>query len=235
MVNGFQVDYFVLEPPNNINSRALTMRGSEFNYAPVLLILVSLLFFACSRSTDKNQPASDEMAVEAGRLIASESFEELSGHLGAALKEGGVSHAIEFCSVEAIPITQKLSNEFNVDIKRATHKPRNPENFANADEMKIIQVWQEQMESGEEISPVASKTNSHYQVYAPIRIGNQLCLQCHGDKGTDIQPENVELLQSLYNEDRATGFEMGDLRGLWSIRMPADSAEVAAIISMVNE
>lgn len=211
------------------------MRGSELNYISVFIFFIFLLISACSETADKNQEASDEMALEAGKLIAYESTEELSGHLGAALEEGGVSHAIEFCSVEAIPITQELSNEFDVDIKRATHKPRNPENFANADEMKVIQRWQEQMESGRDIRPVASKMNNHYQVYAPIRIGNQLCLQCHGDKGSDIQPDNVELLQSIYNEDQATGFEMGDLRGLWSIRMPADSAEVAAIINMVNE
>lgn len=211
------------------------MRGSELNYISVFIFFIFFLISACSETADKNQQASDEMAVEAGKLIAFESTEELGGHLGSALEKGGVSHAIDFCSVEAIPITQELSNEFNVDIKRATHKPRNPENFANADEMKVIQNWQNQMESGEEISPVASKINDHYQVYAPIRIGNQLCLQCHGDKGSDIQPDNVELLQSIYNEDQATGFEMGDLRGLWSIRMPADSAEVAAIINMVNE
>ncbi len=196
------------------------------------LISLFLIFAACSSDPI---PATDEMALEAGRLIASESFRELSGHLGEALGEGGVSYAIEFCSVEAIPITQRLSERFGVEIKRATHMPRNPDNAANEQEMEIIDTWINRLNSGDNISPVPlSGKDDYLRVYSPIVITNQLCLQCHGNTENDIDPENLELIRSIYQNDRAVNFEMGDLRGMWSIRMPADSVSVAAIIEMVK-
>ena len=39
----------------------------------------------------------------------------------------------------------------------------------------------------------------------------------------DITEENYEVIKALYTEDDATGHEMGDLRGVWSIKFERDS------------
>ncbi len=125
-------------------------------------ISVLLILFIHSCKQSGSTTTSDEMAVQAGRQIAAESFRELSGHLGTALEEGGVSHAIEFCSVEAIPITRQLSGRFGVEIKRATHKPRNPVNEATGKESEIISGWQKKMENRNEIKPEGNRLNICY-------------------------------------------------------------------------
>lgn len=56
---------------------------------------------------------------------------------------------------------------------------------------------------------------------APIVLGNPLCLQCHGTPGEDIDPETLASIQKFYPNDKATGFKLGDLRGLWRITFPA--------------
>jgi hypothetical protein len=54
----------------------------------------------------------------------------------------------------------------------------------------------------------------------PLRIVPP-CLTCHGDrKAMDV--ELVELLEELYPEDRAVGYENGDLRGAVSVRLTLD-------------
>jgi hypothetical protein len=50
-------------------------------------------------------------------------------------------------------------------------------------------------------------------------INNAQCLNCHGTPGKEVLPENHELIKGLYPQDRATGYSMDDLRGMWSIRL----------------
>jgi hypothetical protein len=47
-----------------------------------------------------------------------------------------------------------------------------------------------------------------------------MCLQCHG---TDVAPEVRELLEARYPEDRATGYEAGEFRGLIRVQAPGDA------------
>jgi hypothetical protein len=57
--------------------------------------------------------------------------------------------------------------------------------------------------------------------YAPIVIPMDTCLQCHGEPGRDITEANLALIRSLYPDDAATGFRLGQLRGLWKVTFPA--------------
>jgi hypothetical protein len=50
-------------------------------------------------------------------------------------------------------------------------------------------------------------------------IDNALCLNCHGKVGENVTQDTYQLIKDLYPGDSATGFEKGDLRGMWSIKM----------------
>ncbi|MDE0059891.1 MAG: DUF3365 domain-containing protein [Defluviicoccus sp.] len=45
-----------------------------------------------------------------------------------------------------------------------------------------------------------------------------MCTVCHG---TNIAPEVAAALDALYPDDLARGFEVGDIRGAFSIVQPA--------------
>jgi hypothetical protein len=53
--------------------------------------------------------------------------------------------------------------------------------------------------------------------YSPIVITNALCLQCHGTPEIEVRPETLAAIAKLYPRDQATGFKLGDLRGLWRV------------------
>lgn len=57
--------------------------------------------------------------------------------------------------------------------------------------------------------------------YAPILLAAPVCLQCHGRPEKDIAPATMAAIKKLYPEDKATGFQLGDLRGLWRVTFPA--------------
>ena len=56
---------------------------------------------------------------------------------------------------------------------------------------------------------------------APILLAAPVCLQCHGSPEKDIAPATMAAIKKLYPEDKATGFQLGDLRGLWRVTFPA--------------
>jgi hypothetical protein len=158
--------------------------------------------------------------MEEGDAIVKATFATLSTNLSGALKEGGVANALEFCNVEAMPLTDSLSTHYNIEIRRASHRPRNPENQADSLEMVSIQAYVKQLEAKGEFKPYVYRHRSNILFHAPIRIAGDLCLNCHGSPGTDIAQRDLELIRELYPQDEATGFEVGELRGIWSIRFP---------------
>lgn len=194
---------------------------------------VILIGYGCqseSQQETENDVSYDTTAVvQEGQKITKETFQTLSANLQNAIKEGGVEHALQFCNVEAIPLTDSLSDHHDVSIRRASHKPRNAYNTADSLEAEVIAKYIENLESGDDLKPVTYADENRITFHAPITITNQLCLNCHGKANEDITKENLATIQELYPDDQATGFSMGDLRGIWTVRFPAthfDSAQV---------
>jgi copper chaperone CopZ len=52
--------------------------------------------------------------------------------------------------------------------------------------------------------------------YAPITT-NSMCLQCHGSPEKDIESKVLTALTNLYPEDKAIGYDVNEVRGIWSI------------------
>ena len=196
-------------------------------YFSFLLILVLI---GCAQQQQKTTPDTavreDLPAVrQKGMEITKEAFGTLSNNLQQAMSEGGVSYALKFCNVEAIPLTDSLSEQTGTDIRRASHLPRNPLNEADSLEMESIREYLAKIKNNEALEPLTYRSGNAFIYHAPIRINNGLCLNCHGQPGSDITDDNLALINKLYSEDRATGFEMGDLRGIWSIRIPKSAID----------
>jgi Protein of unknown function (DUF3365) len=54
--------------------------------------------------------------------------------------------------------------------------------------------------------------------YYPI-LTNAMCLQCHGKPNVDISITTLDKIHALYPDDRATGYVVNELRGLWVVEM----------------
>ena len=202
-----------------------------------LLLLLSGIFASCNQQVTKGEGNSkknlvEEAFVEAtptqdttlevyrrqGKEIVKATFSALNLQLKSAMKQGGVPYALTFCNVTAIPITDSLSTRYNVDIKRVSMQNRNPDNAPDALEESMIASLQKMMvASYEGINMVVLDQDENPVYVQPIVLGDQ-CLQCHGKLGNDITAANYETIQSLYPDDKATGYRSGDLRGIWRIR-----------------
>ena len=139
-----------------------------------------------------------------------------------AISEKGIPEAIDFCNVEALPILSEVGQKYNISIKRASIDFRNPLDKPTEEELPILDAYSYNSENDIKNEPNIQKfENGEILLYTKaIQIPNGLCLNCHGETKTDINEETLDKIQKLYPEDKAKNHKIGDLRGMWSIRLP---------------
>lgn len=167
--------------------------------------------------------ARPALLMAAGRRSMAEGFQILGAQLTAALAQGGPAHAIDVCSAQALPLTTAVGQSQRLLLRRVSHAPRQPSNAASTAEQAWIARFQSELRQASNAPPALLppapilRTNDVGQpvFYAPIVLANPICLSCHGQPGTDIAPATLQAIRSRYPSDKATGFRLGDVRGLW--------------------
>lgn len=159
--------------------------------------------------------------LEIGNMIAEEAQKTLQKNLLAAINEKGVPGALEFCNANALELVKDLEDSMDAEIYRVSNKFRNPKDQPDSLESLILDAYHYNVENGIVLEPSIQEENEQVLLYTkPISINNPLCLQCHGKIGEEITTENYEVISGFYPEDKAHGYELGQLRGMWSIRIP---------------
>lgn len=170
---------------------------------------------------NKSLPAAtttDMSYEDVGQNIANGTKTQLGKNLMAAIKEHGAPGAVTFCNTRAIPLTDSMANVYHSTIKRVSDQPRNPDNAANEAELQYIKEMKAQLANGETPKPIVKEMHGKMVGYYAI-ITNQMCLQCHGEKGKDILPETWTNIKKAYPNDKATGYGENQLRGIWVVEM----------------
>jgi hypothetical protein len=159
-------------------------------------------------------------AVEGPKVIA-DAFGKLSAALAESVSKNGAAAALSVCSERAPQIAKEVAEAYGVKLRRATEKPRNPKGAADETEKAMLAAFAEALAKKEAPKPqIVTNADGSQTFFAPIVLGNPLCLQCHGEVGRDVTPETLAAIQKRYPEDKATGYKLGDLRGLWRVTFP---------------
>lgn len=182
--------------------------------AIALLLFCTALFSCESRLSEAQQ----QELIARGNQISQTLSGALMGKLMAEIQANGAPAAIQYCSLQALPMTDSISKAEQAWISRISHRNRNPQNAADATELELIASYQAQLNRAESLAPQLVMREKKPVYYAPIRIASAVCLQCHGKTGSDISPDLQEELRKRYPEDKATGFAEGELRGLFKVR-----------------
>lgn len=183
------------------------------------------VFDAVNKNMEVKKLSESEIIQEAmiwGDSISNEAQKQLISNLQKAIEEKGVSGAIGFCNVEAIPILKAVSEKHGVTIRRASNRYRNPADIPDEDEAKILEAYEYNSENKLKSDPNIQKIQEGevYLYTKAIIIPGGLCLSCHGDPEKDIDAKTLAEINALYPSDKATGHKVGDLRGMWSIKIP---------------
>lgn len=163
-----------------------------------------------------------EEAMVWGDSISMAAQKELITQLQNAIATQGLPGAIDFCKVSALTIVQNVSEEYQVTIRRASNRYRNPADQPSEEEKAILEAYEYNAENNVKSEPNIQKVqNGEVLLYTkPIVIPNGMCLSCHGEPGKEITAETLQKLDQLYPQDKAKGHKVGDLRGMWAIQIP---------------
>lgn len=165
-----------------------------------------------STASDSTQTPLERAAVAREAL-----FNELSMRLLAAMSNGGPAKAIEVCSKLAPKLAKEVGEQHHVSIGRTAIRLRNENNRPPA--------WAEPLLKDLPTKPVVQDLgNGRTGVLFPILLKVQ-CLTCHGPDDKIASEIRTELAR-LYPNDKATGFQEGDLRGWFWVEVPADGVEL---------
>ncbi|MGB5383659.1 MAG: DUF3365 domain-containing protein [Lutimonas sp.] len=179
----------------------------------VFILLFLLLLLGCQNKLSKKETkAYQELGTEIVQTVG----KELTTQLTQKLAEGGLEHALTFCNENAILITENIASNYHADVQRMSHKNRNPINRATPEDLAIINGFIEDMEQKKELKPILDGNDTFVKYYAPI-LTQEKCLTCHGIVGKEVHKRTDSLIKNLYPTDLATGFQAGDLRGVWKV------------------
>lgn len=205
-------------------------------------LIPSFLFMACGPQERVSKSVFDEVnnSMQAKKLsdaeitqeamiwgdsISAEAQQQLMANLHKAVSEKGAFGAVAFCNVNAGPIVKDLSDKYGVSIRRTSSKARNQDNLPTEEELPILEAYQYNVQNGiQNRSNIQKIEGGDVLLYTKaIVISSEFCLACHGDPKNDIEVDVLSKIDSLYSADLARDFEVGNLRGMWSIKLPKKS------------
>lgn len=199
----------------NGRARAVRLLGLAFSG-----ILVAS---GCQEGLPDVTPEEGTRVVQIAEPAAGELMRTLVSRVTGAVEEGGAAHAVEFCSMDAIPITRLVEDglEGDLALKRTSFRYRNEANAPDEAEELALRYFEEQMLAGGETPAhyVQRVSEEELRYYKPLFVA-EFCLQCHGDPAA-MDPEVKAKLEASYPGDLATGYKAGDFRGLVRVSVPA--------------
>lgn len=185
-----------------------------FLSAGILIVLIS-----CNSNQNKKiAPEVYSEYIETGNEISGQAQSVLLSNVSSAMQKGGPEYAIEFCNIQASPLIDSLSKANNCTISRVSAKNRNPDNaLKNEKEERLWDFYAASLNNGN-ASDTLIKQGKKLVYYKPIKTAMAACLKCHGTPGEDIQPATYQTILELYPNDKATGYDLNEFRGLWKIK-----------------
>ena len=182
--------------------------------------VVVSLFVLLAVSTAR--AAGVEKGVEASRGVIREMVEALRAELSEAIAKGGPAHAINACAESAWKVQSRVEKKLNAKVGRVSLRPRNPANEPDAWERSVLEKFEKRKAAGEPVgkleyyvvTKIDGKPVLRYMKAIPT---GQVCIKCHG-RWVDKDVE--EAIRKAYPGDKARGFEVGDIRGAFTVTQP---------------
>jgi hypothetical protein len=189
----------------------------------VMKRIVTVLFVILGPATmTAAEPVPDTAWIEQSRQLTMQLGGQLKGELTKAIAEGGPMAAIDVCYTRAPEIAAQLSKSSGARVGRTALRVRNPSNAPDGLERSVLEQFAADLGSG----PIDRPLEAAFEIrrgdaverrYMRAIPTDAVCLTCHGKT---LAPELAAAIARNYPGDQATGFELGQLRGAFSVTWP---------------
>ena len=183
----------------------------------IIAVLVIVFLSACNNHNALTEEDKTAL-ISLGDSIAIETQNVLLQNVAEAIQKGGTDYAVEFCNVNALQITDSVAQKYKTYIQRLSNKNRNPANVISS-QMDSL-AWQKIKSDKTDFVTQDEKGEVYY--YKPILLAMPTCVKCHGGK-EDISRSTQKLIAEKYPNDKAIGYKIGDLRGMWKVQLKVEN------------
>ncbi|MEB8433985.1 DUF3365 domain-containing protein [Cocleimonas sp. KMM 6892] len=180
-----------------------------------IIACLSMIFSAQVFAQTDTAKAEKHAAVKEAKMITQAFASELKKELVTAMKSGGPINALGVCNTKAMPITKQAAIDHKALVTRVSLKNRNPENIPNAWQKLVLEDFDARTAKGEDVmkmgySKIVEEDGKKSLRFMKALPTGETCLLCHGSKiGADVQSK----INELYPDDKAVGYEKGQVRG----------------------
>jgi hypothetical protein len=195
--------------------------------AGISLGLMAALVTTANARAQQLQAADPDMVVRMAkaRELAHTYAEKLRVGIAKALKEGGPIGSIGACNTLAPELNTSVTEDSTFEIGRTALRVRNPENAPDAWELAGLEQFQKQMAAGTDVKTIelfdvvmTKEGQRLFRYMRPITM-RDTCMGCHGPNvAQDVKAE----IAKYYTDDKAVGFNLGELRGAFSLVQQLD-------------
>ena len=187
----------------------------------ILRIITALFIFSNLSYADDRLIYEKEAKAAIKELAIS-----LKKSLKTVLKGSGPIAAVEYCNIAALDITDRVSLDKGITLKRTSLKVRNIANVASSWERNILNKFEKRKVLGESIGTIdyqevyLDNNNKSFFRYMKAMPTGEVCMTCHGS--------NIKKpLQIIINELNINNLfflnSISDIRGAFAIQIPLDN------------
>ena len=145
---------------------------------------------------------------------------DLKQVLVSTMKQSGPLAAISLCNTAAPAIASQHSNS-PWQISRSALKTRNSDNQPDAWLKNVLLNFEQRKLNGEPVASIEYQEQRPDGWYFVKAIPTQkACLACHGSQ---IDPTVSKKIATLYPNDQATDFKLGDIRGAFVVKRASEN------------
>ena len=189
------------------------------------VLLLPILF--CAGAAAQDLTAERDSARAAVQQLRQVMMQQLQ----TSLREVGPAEATAVCRHLAPEMAKEIAAETGWEIRRPALKARDPANHPTELERGVLLGYLSRSLAGQSFEEMETvrlveqdgRTYVHYMRAIPML---DACLTCHG---SDLAPDVAAKIREVYPQDEAVGFQVGDLRGAFSLLRPYEPGKAAAV------
>lgn len=179
------------------------------------LLLPAVLLGACTSDTDEKQTSAPPDSIREAVEQNVTAINEMRNSLAATIDTPAVDKKT-FKRVCA-PVgkrAKQVAQENNWTIQQLAEKYRNPNHQLDPEARRFYEHFAESPEATDTWTRTTRDGTEGWRYARRITVQSS-CLACHGPK-----EKRPDFVKTGYPDDRAYGFEEGDLRGIYAVFVP---------------
>ena len=161
-----------------------------------------------------------QAAMKMGETVSRGVQAALVRKLTAAIPAEGLVAAGRYCQQANLPGADSLGKAYQAAIRRYRLKGELDKKDLSDKAFQVLDAYRYSAEQNQSLDPGVQGDGPSLLYSAPVLLNNAVCLECHGQVGTDVSEADYRALSARYRLDSLVNYRTGQPVAVWLLRFP---------------